>query len=185
MRRTATWLVVGGVLLVAGVAAVEIFLRDEKATSEPMSSPEPTTQASSERQLPGQLEEAGVAGLLYLASRDGARCDLKAIRLPSLAIETGFSVPDCRIAVSPEGLVATGLDCNQASGALWESNGSLVEQFSGCAPAWKPNGALTFLRDGEVLAVPKSCSGSIDDCARVSLSKRDIREAYHPRTPEP
>jgi hypothetical protein len=175
MRRAATWLVVGAVLVVGGVAVVEVFSRDgDKAPTERKPA------VTSPRDLPAQLEAAGAAGLLYLASRDGERCELTAVRLPILATATGFSLPDCRIAVSPEGLIANGGDCDQASGALWDSNGNLVEQFSGCAPAWKPSGTLTFLRASEVMAVPSSCSESIDECARVSLSKRDLRQGLPP-----
>jgi hypothetical protein len=174
MRRAATWLVVAGLVALAAVALIETFLRDDEQAADRPSVPA-TTTSPSEQDLSEELEAAGARGLLYLANGDGERCELTAVRLPSLAIETGFSVPDCRIAVSPEGLVATGLDCDEASGALWDSNGGIVEQFSGCAPAWKPNGALTFLRDGEVLTAPSSCFGRIDECARVSLSKRDIR----------
>jgi hypothetical protein len=178
MRRAATWVVVVGLVALGAIAAIEGFLRDGEPTTDRAGAPATTSPSGND--LPEQLGAAGARGLLYLASRDGQRCDLQAIRLPSLEIETGFTVPDCRIAVSPEGLVATGSDCEEAGGVLWDSSGNLVEQFSGCAPAWKPNGTLTFLRAGDVLTVPKSCSASVDECARVSLSKRDIRQGLPP-----
>ncbi len=169
MRRTATWLVVGGVLLVGGIAAIEAFVRDGDATTAPSS-------ASSPQGLPDRLEAAGARGRLYMSVPDGDGCELRAIRLPSLEIESAFTVSDCRFAVAPDGSVASGSSC-PGTLALATPDGTVVGLFEGCAPAWKPNGELTFVRDGQVLSVPRSCTGTIDECARVALPRGTIRRA--------
>jgi hypothetical protein len=170
MRRTATWLVVGAVLVVGGVAVVEVFSRDrDKAPTER----EPAE--TSPRDLPAQLEAAGARGLLYMTIEESAGCELRAVRLPTLDIESSFRIPDCRFAVAPNGLVATGHDCARP-GSLVNLDGAVIDVFNGCAPAWKPSGELTFVHDGAVLEVPRDCASTVDDCAEVVLSKGQLRQ---------
>jgi hypothetical protein len=175
MRRAATWLVVVGVVLVGGVAAIATFFQDEDDTADRQETEPPTT--STRTDLPSQLEAAGAQGLLYAGVEEGGECVLRAIRLPSLVIESTFEVTDCRFAVAPDGAVASGSDCS-GTGALATFDGAVVDLFGGCAPAWKPDGELTFVRDGEVMSVPRSCMRSIDACAEVALSRKDIRAAF-------
>ena len=174
MRRAATWLVVGAVLIVGGVAAVATFLQDEDATADRPEAGQPSS--STRRDLPSQLEAAGARGLLYVGVEDDGECVLRVIRLPSLVVEQNFEVTDCRFAVAPDGAVATGSDC-RGTGALATPDGAVVDLFEGCAPAWKPDGELTFVREGNVMTVPRSCARSIDACASVALSQREIRRS--------
>jgi hypothetical protein len=175
MRRTATWVVVAGVLLVGGVAAVEAFLRDGEATVDQLgtrastASPAPRGGSLAER-----LEAAGARGLLYVTVEAGDGCELRGVRLPRLTVESSFPVSDCRFAIAPDGAVATGSDC-RGNGTLATFDGAVVDFFAGCMPAFKPDGELTFVRGGNVMTVPRSCSKTIDACARVVLSRRDIR----------
>lgn len=170
MRRPATWLVVGGLVLLAGVAAVETVLGDDESAADRAR----PTQPSSQPGLPERLEAAGASGLLYVSLRRDAACRIQLLRLPTLDVELDVPAPDCRFAVAPSGLVATGFDCEEP-GALLRPDGAVVDRFAGCAPAWKPTGELTFIREGSVMAVPRSCSGSVDDCARALLSPRDVQ----------
>jgi hypothetical protein len=174
MRRAATWVVVVGLVALGAIAAIEGFLRDD----EPGAPGPTTTAAAAPADLPGQLEQEGARGLLYMTVRRGARCRVQAVRLPTLAVESDFPVPGCRFAVTPSGLVAAGSDC-RGTGALALADGTVVDVFRGCAPAWRPaRGELTFIRDADVLAVPRSCATRIDACAEVVLSRRDIRSAF-------
>ena len=170
MRRAATWLVVGGLLLVGGIATVEILLRDgdDRAESRPA--------RTSPQSLPAQLEAAGARGLLYVGVEEGGECMLRAIRLPSLVVESIFEVWDCQFAIGAAGQVASGSDCRGTS-ALATPDGATVDLFEGCAPAWKPDGELTFVRDGNVMTVPRSCTRSINACSSVALSKQEIRRS--------
>jgi hypothetical protein len=177
MRRAATLLVVAGLLALAAVAAVETFFRDDDATADRRVAPA-TTTASSAEDLPEQLEAAGARGLLYMTVAENSDCELRAVRLPTLDVETVFAVPDCRFAVTPSGLVATGSDCRRP-GALVQADGAVVDVFRGCAPAWRPSrGELTFIRGGNVMTVPRGCASTIDECARVLLSRKDIRRVF-------
>ena len=74
MRRAATWLVVGAVFALAGVAVVEAFLRDEEQAPEARTPTRAPSSTAAEDDLSGRLGEAGVAGLLYLAGRDEEGC---------------------------------------------------------------------------------------------------------------
>ena len=172
MRRPATWLVVGGVILLAGVAAVETLLGDDEGAASP-STRATTTQPSSQTGLIDQLEAAGASGLLYLAVEEEAACTIRAVRLPTLVVESEVPAPHCSFDVAPSGAIATGLDCGEP-GALVLADGAVVDRFEGCSPAWKPTGELTFLRNGGVMAVPRSCSGTVDECARGVLTRREI-----------
>jgi hypothetical protein len=171
MRRPATWLVVGAIALLAGVAAVETWLGDNEGAADPA---EATTQGPSQPGLPDRLEAAGASGLLYVSVRRDAACRIQSIRLPTLDVETDVTAPDCRFAVASNGMLATGFDCDEP-GALQRPDGAVVDRFVRCAPAFKPTGELTFLRDGRVMAVPRSCSGTVDECARAVLTPRDVQ----------
>ncbi len=186
MRRAATWLVVGAVFALAGVAVVEAFLRDEEQPPEARTPTRAPSSTAAEDDLSGRLAEAGVAGLLYLAGRDEEGCELWIVRLPSAVLESGFRIPSCRFAVSPEGVIATGSECSGTQlGALWTATGVLLEQFAGCAPAWKPSGELTFVRAGNVMAASRACADSIDECARIVLPAREIRRGLTTRPGDP
>jgi hypothetical protein len=169
MRRAATLLVAAGVILLVGLAAVEALRGDDAEEADP-------ARGSSLPGLPDRLEEAGVTGLLYLSTRRGTECAIQAVRLPSLAVESEVPAPDCRFAVASNGLIATGFDCDEP-GALLRPDDSVVdvERFDGCAPAWKPSGELTFLRDGAVMEVPPSCTGTINECASAVLRQEDLQ----------
>jgi hypothetical protein len=170
MRRPATWLVVGGIVLLVGVAAAETLLGDDESTADGAR----TAERPSQPGLPDRLEAAGASGLLYVSVRGDATCRIQSIRLPTLDIEMDVPAPDCRFAVAPNGTLATGFDCDEP-GALLRQDGAVVDRFAGCAPAWKPTGELTFLRAGRVMAVPRSCSGTVEDCARAVLTPRDVQ----------
>ncbi|MGH3022729.1 MAG: hypothetical protein ACRDNI_03655 [Gaiellaceae bacterium] len=170
MRRAATLLVVAGLIFLVGLAAVEALRGDDAGEADP-------GRGSTQPGLPDRLEEAGVAGLLYLSTRRGAECAIQAVRLPSLAVESEVPAPDCRFAVAPNGSLATGFDCDEP-GTLMRPDGAIVDRFDGCAPAWKPSGELTFVRAGNVMHVPRSCDRTIDACASVALSRQDVRGAF-------
>jgi hypothetical protein len=124
--------------------------------------------------LADRLADAGATGLLYIGVAEGDACTIRAVRLPTLIVESEIPAPDCRFAVATNGMLATGSDCGEP-GALQRPDGAVVDRFAGCAPTWKPTGELTFLRGGRVMAVPRSCSGTVDECARAVLTRRDVQ----------
>ena len=149
----------------------------------------PTTQTAA------QLRAAGVGGVLYFTD---ARCRMRALRLPSLRPVRPPETKGCTFALSPDAR------WNVPAGGVWHPRGrllavahnGLVEVSSvdpvwgyrferASAPAFKPDGTLTHVRDGDVVEWATECPpGSeivtflADDatqrCPRVVLTKREL-----------
>jgi len=147
-RRLASAVVVAAVAAVA-VAAIVDAVR-------------PRPAPALDREAAAQLAELGVTGTLVYTDPG---CGLRALSLPSL---TPARLPDgidvgCEISVSPDGSHVAG------AGARWSPDerqyaicrGTRVDvvdaaggpargSFTGCAPAFRPDGMLTFARDGAI-----------------------------------
>jgi hypothetical protein len=96
-----------------------------------------------------KLRAAGVTGELYFTVETGGGCRLRAVTLPTLEDAATFELGWCRFDLSHEGNIVAGPPC---PGRRFEIR-SVTETssgFQGCAPAWRPNGELTFVRDGDV-----------------------------------
>ena len=141
--RAATAFVVAAVLAIAAAAVVDAV--------------RPRAASSLDAEAAAQLERLGTIGTLVYTDR---ACELHALSLPDLkpgpvpeGADTG-----CEISVSPDGKkVAPGA-------ARWSADSSRYaicrggridvvptrESYDGCAPAWRPDGTLTFIRDGAV-----------------------------------
>ena len=141
MARAATALAVAAVLAVATVAIADSIWPEEAP--------------SLDERAAAQLRQLGVAGTLVYTD---AACELRALSLPDLKSAAPPEAPDlgCEISVSPDGRQAA------PGGARWSPDSShyaichagLVdvvpgrEAYDGCAPAWRPDGMLTFVRNG-------------------------------------
>jgi hypothetical protein len=142
-RRVAT-LFVGSIVLAVAVAAIVDTVRPR---------PPPALDA----EAAAQLDDLGVDGTLVYTD---PACELHALSLPDLKPGTRPKGPDlgCEISLSPDGKrVASG-------GARWSADGTLYaicrgrrvdvvpgpQAYDGCAPAWRPDGMLTFARDGAI-----------------------------------
>jgi hypothetical protein len=175
----ATWIVVGAVAAV-GIAAAVDALPTDFPPSDP-SKPAATTVVERPRRPPGTFDARGV--LFYTDDR----CRLGAVRLPGIE---PVEVPDwdeCEFSLSPDGESIVG------PGIVWQSQGDLraagisglvyvvgeagVEfRLPGIAPTFRPDGALTFVRNGAVLQATGRCSASVPDptCERVLLTRREL-----------
>jgi hypothetical protein len=168
-RRAATAVVVAAVLAVVAVAIAD--------------SVRPRAPAALDAQAAAQLRQLGVAGTLVYAD---AKCELGALSLPDL---TPDRVPEgddvgCEISVSPDGeRVAPGAArWSPDSGRFAVCRRSRIdvvptrESYDGCAPAWRPDGMLTFVRDG---AVRQASFG------RILVPRRELVRAAlnHPNAP--
>lgn len=142
MRGRSTWLLLAA-LIGLGVVATVDALRGRDRDPEGGRGVATTSPAA-------DLRRADVAGVLYFTVRSGGGCRLRALALPSLQDTASFELEWCRFDVSPAGNVVAGPPC---PGRTFEirSVDELSSGFQGCAPAWKPNGDLTFVRDGDVL----------------------------------
>ncbi|MEX0673488.1 MAG: hypothetical protein WD067_01870 [Gaiellaceae bacterium] len=177
-RRVASAVVVAAVAAVAVVAIVDAVrpLRPEPA-------------APLDAEAAAQLAELGVAGTLVYADAD---CGLHAMSLPGLTpaqVPGGIDV-GCEISVSPDGRHVAG------AGARWSPDGAqyaicrgtrvdVVDAaggpargtFTGCAPAFRPDGMLTFARDGAILEARP---------AQIVVPRSELERAAgtHPNAPE-
>jgi hypothetical protein len=131
-----------------GVAATIDALRDSGDDADSRRPAAPETDAPPPRVA--KLRGAGVIGELYFTVKTEAGCRLRALSLPSLQDAASFELSWCRFDLSTEGNVVAGPPC---PGRTFEilSVDELSGGFQGCAPAWRPNGGLTFVRDGDVL----------------------------------
>jgi len=176
----STWLVLGAVAAL-GIAAVVDALPG-RGGSEPPAATVTSPPRVSAPSVSGRLDAAGT---LYYTDD---LCRLRSLRLPGLDPVEAPEWDECAFSLSPDGQSVLG------AGVLWEPQGSkrvagisgLVYvvsdpagweyRFAGDAPAYKPDGTLTFVRDGEVVELTGYCRPrrKAPWCERVLLTSRDL-----------
>lgn len=131
MRRLPSWLVVGAVGLLLALAAADAIRPHREAAS---------TEA---KRGPADLQ-----GVLVLAGPD---CSLAALRLPALGEVNPPQRLDCGGVVwSDDGSLAA--QCTETNGTeVRTDNLEFTARVRGCAPAWRPDGALSVIDDGDLL----------------------------------
>jgi hypothetical protein len=129
MRGAATW-VIGGAVVVLLVVAIADGIRGHANAS---GSPAPPP-----RVLHGVIEAADAA------------CQTQAFRFPSMAPEQPPQPPDCNgLKWSQDGsLVAR---CKGDFTSVRSSDGIQFPNVDGCAPAWREDGALSVILDGNIV----------------------------------
>jgi hypothetical protein len=150
----------GSALLVAaivglGVAAGVDALRggDDPAGRSSASTTSRTTTASAVQELAGRQ----ITGVLHFTfSVRPGQCALRSLALPGLETTSAVDVGSCRIATSLGGWVAVGGPC--PGGDVTVLGPPQPVLFEGCAPAWKPDGTLTFMRQGRLVELVKGCT---------------------------
>jgi hypothetical protein len=168
-RRAATALVVAAVLAVATVAIAD--------------SVRPRAPDALDDAAAAQLRDLGVAGTLVYTD---PQCEIHALSLPDLTPHRAPEAPDlgCEISVSPDGERAA------PGAARWHPDSSTYaicrasridvvptrESYDGCAPAWRPDGMLTFVRDGAIRQA---------FFERIIVQRRELARAAlsHPNAP--
>ena len=188
MGRRVTWIVVAAVAALAVAATVEALQGDPEARP-PTTTRERPAPASAPSRVPisgqeevrGFLEMTGVSGVLYLGDPN---CRLRTLVLPAVEwrSEPDRPVP-CRFTVDQAGAVhpdrvqiepQNGLRavCRRTQVSLFDRGGMPLIAFpDACAPAWRPNGTLTFVRKGELVLVLDGRT------QRVLLSESDVVHA--------
>ena len=186
-RGGASALLVSAVALLAAAAAVDAF----RAGPEPADrAPDDVRPASGDRDAAlarrlaaaaGPLRAVGVRGVLTYSDE---RCRVRAVTLPSLTLNPAPDRP-CYTAPGAEGVIDPDVPqpggvmvarCRTGAVEIWWREGKLAGPEPGCAPAWKPTGALTAVRDGEVVEyVPVPERGRLD--ARVVLGRDALARA--------
>ena len=129
MRNALTWIVAGAVVLLLVVAIADAIRGRSDASGSP---------AAPAARLHGVIVAADAA------------CQTKAYRLPSMAPERPPHPPDCNGLVwSQDGsLVAR---CRGDFTSVRSSQGIQFPNVDGCAPAWRADGALSVVLDGNIV----------------------------------
>lgn len=152
----------GTALLVAAVVALGIAATVDALRSEDGREPPPGS-ATSSISPQAELRRADVTGTLYFAV--GNPCEVRGVRFPALSDAVSFTSEFCRFDVNSAGSVVEGPRC-PADGVRVQRIGEMSRVFPGCAPAWKPNGDLTFVLDGDVVDAEENVL--IEDVARFA-----------------
>jgi hypothetical protein len=200
LSATAALVVALAVLGVA--AAVDVFRDDRPEPSPRVPSPPPSPEAATAR----SLARAGLEGVLFYT--ETSSCRLRAFRLPEVSAARAPEWERCTVSVSPDGRhaaedraawrrdsqlqaleIAGGVDV-VATEANW------ARRFPGARdPAFKPNGALTFVRRGQLIEWTTACPPGVRSltfreprptrrCARRIRTEAELTAAA-PAVPRP
>ena len=114
-------------------------------------------------ELADKLRRNGVGGVLYFVDRS---CRLHALRLPALTPAPAPRDGGCRALVSPASappgwslwprktpLVA---HCERRRVIVSATAGLALPMIGGCAPAWRPDGSMTYIRRGSIVQFPRT-----------------------------
>lgn len=167
MRPAGSWLLAIAVAALVVAAAVDAFVGREPAARPP--DPPAPAQTTEQDELVRALRDREVSGVLHYADDD---CEVHALVLPSLVeADLAGEVQACGFAAPPtrRGITA---EC-EAGIVEVRTVAAPVGRTPGCAPAWKPDGTLTIVRDGELVQV--RVAGRIRPLrTRVLVSRGDI-----------
>jgi hypothetical protein len=179
MRARATWFVVGAVVALAVAAVVDALPwpggSEQPAAGETLTRPEAARPAA-------RFEARGT--LFYTDNF----CRLRGLELPSLEAVEVPEWTDCGFSLAPNA------DGVLPQGVAWEPRGDRrVAAFDGSvyvvsdaagweyrvrgeAPAFRPDGTLTFIRNGQVFELTGDCRPRRDVpwCERLLLGRGDL-----------
>jgi hypothetical protein len=178
MRPLVTWLVVGALAVIALFAARDALRQDaaapavqparlDKRPHAPPSSDPPVIPGRDE--LARELRALGAGGFLYLVD---PQCRRFILRLPSLRW-TASALPkgDCGTGQAPALDLRFGLSAVQEGAETIEVGlAPWRYSFRGTAPAFKPGGTLTFVRDGTLYEWSVRCPAEV-----ATVSFRGLR----------
>ena len=206
MGRIGTWLLVVAVAAL-GIAATVDALRGGEAPPGPEGAetaeaePDPLADVDEQpagwsRRAASALEEGGARGALLVGDAD---CAVTVLEIPSLLVSRQGR-PACGFTTSPGGwigaeprVVAPGAEviarCGEggAETEIFGDGSQLLARVAGCGPAWTPDGRLSVLRDGGLVAVSPcdadwSCEEMLVD--RSGLARIFGRTPWSFRAPE-
>jgi hypothetical protein len=193
MRPLVTWLLVGA-LLVLGLLAARDALQSQGSAAPPPTAEHTIEAAGGPPAIPGrtalvpQLKEIGAHGVLYVTD---VSCRRFILRLPTLTWTTSRELPgsDCGLWTRQPSDADSGLAARQVNADTIEvTSGGWSFGFEGISPAFKPDGILTFVRDGRLREWTGRCPETarkvvfegLHDVARcdrpVAGAPRDVRE---------
>jgi hypothetical protein len=164
MRPLVTWLLVAALAALALFAARDALRNESRAASPPATTarrarpPLPPPSIRGRAELVSRLRRIGATGALYVTD---ATCRRYVIALPGLHWTAPEGVPgtDCGFWAHPledSGIAARQLNAN----TIEVTSGGWSYGFEGTNPAFKPDGTLTFVRDGGLYEWSARCPAS-------------------------
>jgi len=194
MRRWPTWLLVGALVALGSVAVADALRGDRtKVVPRPRT---PATVALITRNAPAA---SGLSGVLYYSNTEDD-CRLDGLSLPDLGNAPPPKLRSCRFSLSRDGQAAFPDDAEWSpqGGMYAREDDNMIElgssashqalHFPGSAPAFKPDGTFTYVRENEVVEWTTSCprgsrlftlpgDNATARCRRVVLSTGELRRA--------
>jgi hypothetical protein len=156
MRPLATWLLVGALLVIGLLAARDAFRSEGTAARPATTAPARDPAAAGPPEIPGrarlatELRELGAEGALYVTD---VQCRRFVLTLPTLTWTTSRELPgtDCGLWTRQPSDADMGIAARQVDADTIEvSSGGWSYDFAGTAPAFRPDGILTFVREGRL-----------------------------------
>jgi hypothetical protein len=163
MRRGATVLVVVAVAAIALAAGWDALRGGDDPAAPPEGQPTTSTEADEGTNYVPLAEPDLVSGTLYYTDES---CELRAAELPDIRPTDAPNWDACRFTLSPDaarvGDESTGWDphSDPRRGRLFRVDGDTIqvatnagpegEPIRGAAPAWRPDGTLSYFADGEI-----------------------------------
>lgn len=169
MANRGTALLVAAIVGLGVAAGVDALRGDgDSASKSDLTTTGSAAQELASRQITGVLH--------YTVRVRPGQCALGSLALPGLEATSAVDIGSCRIATSLGGRVAVGGPC--PGGDISVLGPARPVLLDGCAPAWKPDGTLTFVRGDRVIEVVKGCTGTAPaDCLRrtpMRVEPRDV-----------
>jgi hypothetical protein len=191
MRRGATVLVVVAVSAIALAAGWDALRGGDDPAAQPEERPVTSTEPEDEGAGSVPLvddDEDAIGGVLYYTDDD---CRLNAATLPDIRPTDAPNWDDCEFTLSPDatrvGDESTAWDphSDPRRGRLFrEGDGTIQiatnagpegEPFPGSAPAWRPDGTLTYFADGEIRDWPNG--STVVPASRLRMVVTEHRNA--------
>ena len=125
--------------------------------------PEADVRLAGRAAIAARLEREAASGVLYFVD---PACRLRALRLPALEPAPAPRDGGCRALVSastaPPGWSLWSRDtplaayCRRGRVIVSGSVGEPLPMIGGCAPAWRPDGSMTYVRRGSIVQFPRT-----------------------------
>jgi hypothetical protein len=162
MRRLPSWVIVVAVGALVALAAADAI----RPNAEPAHTPATP--------VPGPE----LRGLLVVAGPD---CSAAALRLPLLNEQAPPRPPDCGGVVwSPDGTLSA--TCTDGFTDIALADAQPFVHTRGCSPAWRPDGAVSFIRDGALVVARRHGQPDVfltrEALAQALASKLDEGRTY-------
>ena len=114
--------------------------------------------------LASRLRAGSAGGVLYFVD---PACRLHALRLPSLAVAPAPRDGGCHALVSPASAppgwslwardTPLAARCDEHRRVIVSAvSGPALPMIGGCAPAWRPDGSMTYIRRGAIVQFPRT-----------------------------